>query len=101
MEVGLFWSLDPTGTGHDRGNPADHRQPTSEVIDMSTPKRPDTFGARIERFPAADQRRLDDLMSRHNEGTLAPEELEELKDLVRRAEQLTLRNAQRIDASFP
>jgi len=36
-------------------------------------------------------------MSRHNEGTLAPEELEELKNLVRRTEELTLRNAQRID----
>ena len=56
-----------------------------------------TLGALIEPLPAADQRRLDDSMSRHNEGTLAPEELEELKNLVRRTEELTLRNAQRID----
>jgi hypothetical protein len=66
---------------------------------MRTPKRSDTLDAFIERLPAADQRRLDELMAGHNEGTLAPEELEELKDLVRRAEEQTLRNAQRIDAA--
>jgi hypothetical protein len=66
---------------------------------MPTPKRPDTLGLPIERFPSADQKRLDELMSRHNDGRLAPEELVELKELVRRTEELALRNAQRIDAA--
>jgi hypothetical protein len=51
----------------------------------------------VERFPATDQKRLDELMTRHNDGNLAPEELEQLKELVRRTEELALRNAQRID----
>lgn len=53
----------------------------------------------LTRLPAQRQRRMDDLMARNNNGDLADGELEELRELVREAEALTLANARRLAAS--
>jgi hypothetical protein len=47
----------------------------------------------LHRLPAAQQRRLDALMARNNEGRLTAAEREELRALVHEAEELALRNA--------
>jgi hypothetical protein len=61
--------------------------PLSELIAFA-PSRP-----RLRRLTAAKQRRLDTLMTRNNEGQLTRAEREELRRLVREAEEITLENA--------
>lgn len=52
-----------------------------------------TIRPRIEKFPAAKQRRLDHLLDKNSEGTITPKELVRLKQLVAEAEQLMVANA--------
>ena len=61
--------------------------PLSDLITFEGP------GRRLQRFSAAKQKRLDTLMTKNNEGQVTPEELEELRALVREAEAMTLVNA--------
>jgi hypothetical protein len=49
--------------------------------------------ATLRRLPAAQQRRLDVLMAKNNEGKLSRREQSELQTLVRQAEAITLENA--------
>ena len=51
---------------------------------------------KLERFPAAKQRRLDQLLEKNSEGTLT--EKEKLKQLVAEAEALMVANARRLAA---
>ncbi len=46
------------------------------------------------RFPAAKQRRLDELLEKNSEGTITPSEKRRLEQLVQEAEQLMVANAQ-------
>lgn len=48
---------------------------------------------RLQRFSAAKQKRLDALLTKNTEGKLAKGEAEELRVLVREAEEMTLVNA--------
>jgi DNA-binding Xre family transcriptional regulator len=66
----------------------------------------ETHSPTLYTLPEARQKRLDELMPRHNGGELTEAELEELRGLVHEAEEITLRNArllqqqrQRIEAS--
>ena len=52
--------------------------------------------ATLEQLPAAKQRRLDELMDRHNEGNLLPADLAELRALVDEAERIARGNARRL-----
>ncbi len=61
--------------------------PLSELISFELPKR------RLQRFSTAKQKRLDSLMFKNNEGQLTNAEAEELRILVREAEEMTLANA--------
>ena len=61
--------------------------PLSELITFETPK------GTLYRFSAAKQKRLDTLMTKNNNGQLTDGEREELRALVREAEELTLVNA--------
>ncbi|MGH9427734.1 MAG: helix-turn-helix domain-containing protein [Terriglobia bacterium] len=61
--------------------------PLSDLITFEGTRR------RLQRFSAAKQKRLDTLMTKNNEGQVTPEELEELRALVREAEEMTLINA--------
>lgn len=54
---------------------------------------------KIERFPAAKQRRLDELLEKNSEGTITDKERTKLEQLVAEAEQLMVANAKRL-ASF-
>jgi DNA-binding Xre family transcriptional regulator len=56
----------------------------------------DSGQAIVERLPEAKQRRLDELMARHNDGALDQHELAELQSLVDEAEKMTLANARRL-----
>ena len=47
----------------------------------------------IEKFPAAKQRRLDELLDKNSEGTISPREKARLEQLVAEAEQLMAANA--------
>lgn len=49
--------------------------------------------ARLRRLPAGKQRRLDELMSKNNDGQLSRDEQRELQVLVREAELISLENA--------
>jgi hypothetical protein len=51
---------------------------------------------RIERFPAAKQRRLDELLEKNSEGTITPRERARLEQLVAEAEKLMVGNARRL-----
>lgn len=51
---------------------------------------------KLERFPAAKQRRLDQLLEKNSEGTLTEKEKEKLKQLVAEAEALMVANARRL-----
>ena len=51
---------------------------------------------RIEAFPSTKQRRLDDLLEKNSEGTIAPREKARLEQLVAEAEQLMVANAKRL-----
>ncbi len=61
--------------------------PLSDLITFEGSRR------RLQRFSAVKQKRLDTLMTKNNEGQVTPEELEELRSLVREAEAMTLGNA--------
>ncbi len=51
---------------------------------------------RLEKFPAAKQRRLDQLLEKNSEGTITPKEKAKLEQLVAEAEQLMVANARRL-----
>ena len=53
---------------------------------------------RIKKFPAAKQRRLDDLLEKNREGTITPAEKNRLEKLVGEAEQLMVENGRRLAA---
>jgi hypothetical protein len=53
---------------------------------------------KLERFPAAKQRRLDHLLEKNSEGTITNKEKERLKQLVEEAERLMVVNAQHMAA---
>jgi hypothetical protein len=61
--------------------------PLSELITFETPK------GTLHRLSAAKQKRLDTLMTKNNKGQLTDGEREELRALVREAEEITLANA--------
>jgi hypothetical protein len=63
------------------------RVPLSDLISFDPPR------ARLRRFPANKQKRLDLLMARNNDGRLTRTEQRELQALVREAEELTLENS--------
>lgn len=50
----------------------------------------------IEAFPATKQRRLDELLEKNSEGTIAPKEKVRLEQLVAEAEHLMVANAKRL-----
>jgi hypothetical protein len=54
---------------------------------------------KLKTFSAAKQRQLDELLEKNSEGTIAPAEKARLERLVAEAEQLMVKNAQRL-ASF-
>jgi len=58
---------------------------------MDTPVPP-----KIKRFPAADQRRLDELLEKNSQGTITAEEKVRLEELVAEAERLMVANAKAI-----
>jgi hypothetical protein len=51
---------------------------------------------KIERFPAAKQRRLDQLLDKNSEGTITDKEKIKLQQLVAEAEELMIANARRL-----
>jgi hypothetical protein len=63
---------------------------------LSFPMRPRTGQIELQYLAAAQQDRLDDLMAKNNDGKMTPAETEELRKLVREAEQITLINARTI-----
>jgi Cro/C1-type helix-turn-helix DNA-binding protein len=62
----------------------------SELITFEAPRR------KLRRLAAAKQKRLDALMARSNEGKLTPSEGQELRALVREAEEIMLDNARHL-----
>jgi len=63
-------------------------------------------GKKLQRLPAAQQKRLDRLMAGNNDGRLSPTERSELEALVQEAETIALHNArmlasQRLHATTP
>jgi hypothetical protein len=63
------------------------RVPLSELIAF-TPRK-----EKLRRLPAARQKRLDALMAKNSEGRMTRAEQDELRGLVREAEEITLANA--------
>jgi hypothetical protein len=51
---------------------------------------------RVEKFPAAKQRRLDQLLEKNREGTITSKEKGKLEQLVEEAQQLMISNAKRL-----
>jgi hypothetical protein len=51
---------------------------------------------KLRRFPAAKQRRLDELLDKNSEGTITPTEKATLTQLVAEAEELMVANAKRL-----
>jgi hypothetical protein len=51
---------------------------------------------RVEKFPAAKQRRLDELLDKNSEGAISRQEKAKLERLVADAERLMVANARRI-----
>jgi hypothetical protein len=51
---------------------------------------------RVHKFPAAKQRRLDELLEKNSEGTITSKEKGRLEQLVAEAEQLMVINARRL-----
>ena len=51
---------------------------------------------KLEKFPAAKQRRMDELLEKNSEGTITPREKAKLEQLVTEAEQLAVANAKRL-----
>jgi hypothetical protein len=52
-----------------------------------------TLPPKVKRLAAAKQRRLDELLEKNSEGTIAPAEKARLEQLVAEAEQLMVKNA--------
>ena len=48
---------------------------------------------KLKKFPAAKQRRLDELLDKNSEGTISEDERSKLQQLVAEAEQLMVANA--------
>ena len=63
-----------------------------------TPSRENTVEDRFRSLPTSQQRRLDELMCKNNEGQLGANEREELVTLVRAAEEVALSNARLLAA---
>jgi hypothetical protein len=61
--------------------------PLSELIVFERPQR------KLRRLTATKQKRLDTLMAKNNDGALTSAEQQELRGLVREAEEITLDNA--------
>jgi hypothetical protein len=55
-----------------------------------------TSPPKVERFPAAKQRRMDALLDKNNDGTITPRERRRLEQLVAEAEGLAIANAKRL-----
>jgi hypothetical protein len=53
---------------------------------------------KVQRFPAAKQRRLDRLLEKNSEGTITSRDKATLEQLVAEAEQLMVENARRLAA---
>jgi len=53
---------------------------------------------KIEKFPAAKQRRLDQLLDKNSEGAITPKEKATLEQLVAEAQRLMAANAKRLIA---
>jgi hypothetical protein len=53
---------------------------------------------RLEKFPAAKQRRLDELLEKNGDGTITRKEKVKLEQLVAEAEKLMVANARRLAA---
>ena len=51
---------------------------------------------RLQKFPVGKQRRLDQLLEKNSEGTIAPREKARLEQLVAEAEELMVANARRL-----
>jgi hypothetical protein len=51
---------------------------------------------KVKKFPAAKQRRLDELLERNGDGSITPSEAAALKQLVAEAEELMVANAKRL-----
>jgi len=51
---------------------------------------------KVQKFPAAKQRRLDELLDKNSEGTITAKEKLVLEHLVAEAEQLMITNARRL-----
>jgi hypothetical protein len=51
---------------------------------------------KVQKFPAAKQRRLDRLLERNSEGTITPKEKAALEQLVAEAQELMVANARRL-----
>jgi hypothetical protein len=66
--------------------------PLSELIAFERPKR------KLRRLASVKQKRLDILMAKNNEGELSSSEGEELRELVREAEEIMLDNARQLAA---
>jgi Cro/C1-type HTH DNA-binding domain len=64
--------------------------PLSELITFEAPLR------KLRRLPSGKQKRLDTLMNRSNDGTLTTSEGQELRALVREAEEIMLDNARQL-----
>ncbi len=64
--------------------------PLSELITFETPRK------KLRRLAAARQKRLETLMAGNNEGRLTNAELQELRALVREAEEIVLDNARHL-----
>lgn len=64
--------------------------PLSDLIAFETPDK------KLRRLPARKQKRLDVLMAGNNEGRLARAEKQELRELVREAEEIMLDNARQL-----
>ena len=53
---------------------------------------------KLRRFPAAKQRRLDELLEKNSAGAITPTALATLRELVAEAEELMVANAKRLAA---
>jgi hypothetical protein len=54
------------------------------------------FPPKLEKFPAAKQRQLDQLLDRNSEGTITPKQKAKLEQLVAEAERLAAANGKRL-----
>lgn len=57
---------------------------------------PEAIDSVVEKFPAAKQKKMDALLDKNREGTIIPEELVALQELVAQAEALMVENGKRL-----